>query len=621
MGIFDQGSGSPVDFQIEQAKIDRQREIAKALIQQGMGSPQGQMVSGHYVAPGLGGILENLGQAYFGQRKMTAADEAGTRLGQQYNEGLRGALDQYLQTKQGTPGSVQDIPADVGMENDLPSTQSIVAPVAGNARKAAIDALASQYKPLQEVGKQDLTVLTKTDPFAQLLATMQGQGSGTAGGGVVPTAGGGGGLLPGQSPDSPWTKVAPNLTNQEAMTLYASDPTGQSVAKANAERGNPIAGRENGVYRLNPTTGKMEQQVDLAGQVGTVTAAKKNAENQGDFMEVTLPDGSKQTVTRAQMATLTGQGPVQVPGQGQPQTGMFQGQDLLNQLPQAVRKGILDNSRATGTSEFNLNWQDPETGRVIRGHVNLASGPVNGAGGGVGNPGGGTIQPAGNNGAAGGGVGFKSGITPANEMEQKGRGEALAKVAATIDEGANTAMTLKARIAAIRAETQDMKTGAAEPLKQFIGSWAIGLGADPEVVHQKFANVSGQEALNKEALQMSFDIVRQLGSREAMGVIQMAVKANPNLALQPDAMKKILNMMEGVSDFALAKQQAASNWEASHGSLKGFEANWNATQPITKYVDVAGLRAPAPMGSIQPNKPITPGAAPTNDGWSIKRVR
>ena len=54
----------PPDLAAQQSGIDRKRAIAQALLQSGMTPQQGQMVSGHYVAPGLLGALSQAMQAF-----------------------------------------------------------------------------------------------------------------------------------------------------------------------------------------------------------------------------------------------------------------------------------------------------------------------------------------------------------------------------------------------------------------------------------------------------------------------------------------------------------------------------------------------------------------------------
>jgi hypothetical protein len=71
----------------QQQQILRQQKMAEMLLQSGLQQPQGQMVSGRYVAPSLTQNLAGLANIYMGQRGIEKADKAqqdlATRLRQQ----------------------------------------------------------------------------------------------------------------------------------------------------------------------------------------------------------------------------------------------------------------------------------------------------------------------------------------------------------------------------------------------------------------------------------------------------------------------------------------------------------------------------------------------------------
>lgn len=78
MAWFDQTSdfSAPQDFGEQQSKITRQRELAKAMLAQGMGTPlQGQMVSGHYVKPHFLQYLNQIGNTLVGTFNQDKADK------------------------------------------------------------------------------------------------------------------------------------------------------------------------------------------------------------------------------------------------------------------------------------------------------------------------------------------------------------------------------------------------------------------------------------------------------------------------------------------------------------------------------------------------------------------
>jgi len=64
----------PVDFQPQMQDISQQQKLSQLLLQQGMQQPQGQMVSGRYVAPALTQYLQPLFSAYAGSKGMETAE-------------------------------------------------------------------------------------------------------------------------------------------------------------------------------------------------------------------------------------------------------------------------------------------------------------------------------------------------------------------------------------------------------------------------------------------------------------------------------------------------------------------------------------------------------------------
>jgi hypothetical protein len=61
---------------LQQQQTLRQQKMSEMLLQQGMQQPQGQMVSGHYVAPSWTQNLAGLANTYMGQRGLEKADQA-----------------------------------------------------------------------------------------------------------------------------------------------------------------------------------------------------------------------------------------------------------------------------------------------------------------------------------------------------------------------------------------------------------------------------------------------------------------------------------------------------------------------------------------------------------------
>lgn len=178
----------PFSFQGEQSSIDRKRRMAEALIGQFSSPGQAQMVSGNYVAPNpvqaiLGPALGMLAS----ENVQKGFDQQQQDLGNRYRSELAQGLEGYLTTRQGKAGeTLSDQQASDLLDNDQ-APPELREPVAADPRRAAVEALTSQFPELQALGKQDFASMGKDqlsqkdilglsdfDPKAKLLAALTG---------------------------------------------------------------------------------------------------------------------------------------------------------------------------------------------------------------------------------------------------------------------------------------------------------------------------------------------------------------------------------------------------------------------------------------------------------------
>jgi hypothetical protein len=109
------------DQAAQQQQILRQQRMAEMLMQQGMQQPQGQMVSGQYVAPSITQNLANLANLYVGQRGIEKADKAQVDLANRLRQqGVQESQDilSLMRGRQATPEVVpqgQTLLDDQGM--------------------------------------------------------------------------------------------------------------------------------------------------------------------------------------------------------------------------------------------------------------------------------------------------------------------------------------------------------------------------------------------------------------------------------------------------------------------------------------------------------------------------
>jgi hypothetical protein len=85
---------------LQQQQILRQQKMAEMLMQQGMQQPQGQMISGRYVAPSIFQNLGNLANLYMGQRGVERAEQAQLDLAKRLRADETSAMADFMQRKE-----------------------------------------------------------------------------------------------------------------------------------------------------------------------------------------------------------------------------------------------------------------------------------------------------------------------------------------------------------------------------------------------------------------------------------------------------------------------------------------------------------------------------------------
>lgn len=150
----------PFDLASQQEDLDRKKQIATLLQQTGLQPQQGQMISGHYVAPGPLSAISQLAQSYIGSKLADTNKQQQADLTARYNDTLAKGLEKYFFTREGRPGEVlSDEQAGNLLNNDISPT--LADPIKANPRRAAIEALTSGVGPLQQLGQSDLASMGK----------------------------------------------------------------------------------------------------------------------------------------------------------------------------------------------------------------------------------------------------------------------------------------------------------------------------------------------------------------------------------------------------------------------------------------------------------------------------
>ena len=144
----------PPELYEQQQQLNRQQQMAKMLMQQGQQMPQGQMVSGRYVAPSFFQNIAPLVQTYVGSQMAEKGDKQALDLAAQLRKRYGDELKEFRNLMQGRE---ELAPEQAGPTMDGQAIPREMVRSAPNVQ-GAYDFAASAYNPaLQAVGLKKLT--------------------------------------------------------------------------------------------------------------------------------------------------------------------------------------------------------------------------------------------------------------------------------------------------------------------------------------------------------------------------------------------------------------------------------------------------------------------------------
>lgn len=145
------------NYEQERKRLERRRQLADALTTQLQQSGQGQMVSGHYVTPGILSAIAPIASQYFSQTANDKLDSDERGLESRRNEELAKALQGQMALRQGQSGAYTDAQAAQLLEGD--QQPQVPDYRAADPKRAMIEALSSQFPEIQALGKMDIAQL------------------------------------------------------------------------------------------------------------------------------------------------------------------------------------------------------------------------------------------------------------------------------------------------------------------------------------------------------------------------------------------------------------------------------------------------------------------------------
>lgn len=147
-------------------QIMRRQKMAEQLLQQSQEPLQGQMVSGHYVAPSITQYLAKGLQGFLGRKDVKESDERMAELARQLRGQEQGDIQKFMELSQGKPSqTIQPTTAVDDEGNPMPSAQMPAQAPNMGAAYAAL--LGSQSPGLRQAGMQGVVQLPRLQAAQQ----------------------------------------------------------------------------------------------------------------------------------------------------------------------------------------------------------------------------------------------------------------------------------------------------------------------------------------------------------------------------------------------------------------------------------------------------------------------
>jgi hypothetical protein len=260
------GGNLPPEILGQQQQLNRQQQMAQLLMQQGQQIPQGQMISGRYVAPSFTQNLASLANAYVGSELAKKGDKQALELAAALRQRYGDELKEFRNLMQGreTLAPEQAGPTQTGQA--IPQEMVRGAPNV----QGAYDFAATAYNPaLQAVGLRKLSegpeAFTLTEGAKRFMTMPDGTVKEVAAGG--------------QKPRAP-------LQIDTGTAIELRDPANPSIVLSRIPKSQmPTAGqvveRDDGTFLIDTRTGQARPIIGQGGEP-LVGGGKPLTETQGN---------------------------------------------------------------------------------------------------------------------------------------------------------------------------------------------------------------------------------------------------------------------------------------------------------------------------------------------------
>jgi len=256
------GGNLPPEILGQQQQLNRQQQMAQLLMQQGQQMPQGQMVSGRYVAPSFFQNIAPLAQLYAGQKIAERGDKQALDLAKQLRQVYGDEIKEFRNIMQGREELAPEQAGPTQTGQAIPREMVRGAPNV----QGAYDFAAAAYNPaLQAVGMKKLTPeeFTLAEGAKRFMTMPDGTVKELAAGGQKPRA-----------PLQIDTGTAIELRDPANPTIVLS-----RIPKSQAGQ---VVERDDGTFLVDTRTGQAKPVMGQGGQPLTgggkpLTEAQGNA--------------------------------------------------------------------------------------------------------------------------------------------------------------------------------------------------------------------------------------------------------------------------------------------------------------------------------------------------------
>lgn len=601
VNFFQQSPETAVDMNT----LQRQRLMAQLLAQKGQEGPQGQMVGGHFVAPGALSYVNQLASALGGAALTKDADTREASLAQALLAKRQQDAADFMKAANGTPAQagrdIQPATPNDDEGNPMPVARVDATPaVPGDMNRALAIALQSQNPQLAAMAPE---IMKRQLDAAELQSALQAAGISTpgTGGGVggvsAPSPGGVGvppagtapqGIPPGISPQAVALTLSRNaqanklgtmvqdaykpqtLTEGGAIGRYRPDGTwAPDYIAPKTEPGigvSPVQGQP-GAFQANPVQGYGAAKAGISGQVAEAEAKGRA----GQEMQTIEVNGVPVTKTRAQWAAqLNGSQPtptggpangVSIPNPMAPRPGDADRGMIYAQELQAAHQRLQQAQTSNDPAQVARAQQDVQEllkeikSNKIQLPASLQSSPN-------------ATSPAG-----GGIVGQTGEQKKFGESVASGSAEALLQGRDKAKSAADSILSTRAaREAANNGVFQGSGAEAKLAIAKFINSNVPGITLDPE----KVGNTDYMKSILGEGMLAQ---AKTLGANPSNADAQRITDIVGSIGKDPQAMAKLLDWREEMATRTIQNHNATVKDAEGRGLSSPYDLTVKVPEP------------------------------------------